>query len=324
MNNNLINESKKIANLNELRMISNKIETIQSEIKTITNDNTLDSYEKKLKISELIRKENKLKEMLLVGIPIDCNNLKEEIENNIINYLESYGLNTNVIKEKLKNIKFYITNERLSSGGLLSAYSNKVSIDYSLAEFDDMGNFIGLKQDKNDFIIYVMTHELLHLCSFKGNESVKDDALSEGFTDLFAQVISKNFKDKSERYDFLVRVCILLTNCVGIKNALDDYINHLGDFPSLKNLFEFFGLNNEQFLEFYQKMNNINQIKITEETKVKICNQKLEIIDFLKYNIFIPYIKEQEDKESYINLFNELFGDFDVYCSLEEIKNNVM
>lgn len=324
MNNNLINESKRITNLSELESISNQIETIQNEIRSITNDSMIDSYEKKLKISELVRKETKLKEILLIGIPIDCSDLKAEIEKNIIDYLESYGLNTNIIKEKLKNIKFYITNERLSSGGLLSAYSNKISIDYSLTEFDDMGNFIGLKQDKYEFIKYVMTHELLHICSFKGNETVKDDALSEGFTDLFAQVISNNFKDKSIRYDFLVRVCILLTNCVGIKKALEDYLNNLGDFPSLKNLFKFFGLNNEQFIEFYQKMNNINQTKMIDGNEEEIYNQKLEIIEFLKYNIFIPYIKEQEDKESYINLFNQLFGDFGIYCSLEEVKSNVI
>ena len=259
----------------------------------------------------------------MVGITIDCTDLKEQIEKSIIDYLSLYEINTDKIKEKLKNIEFYITNERLSSGGLLSAYSNKVSIDYSLADFDEFGNFVGLKQDKQDFIRYVMTHELLHLCSFNGNESVKDDALSEGFTDLFAQVISNNFKDRSNRYDFLVRVCILLTNCMGIKNALDDYINNLGAFPSLKNLFNLFGLNNKQFIEFYQKMNNINQINMIYKNQEEIYNMKLEIITFLKNNIFIPYVKEQEEKERYVNLFNELFGNIGIYCSLEEVKTNV-
>jgi len=327
MNNVLKNQAQGISNLFELDNISNSIITLKDQIHQISINSSLDKFERKIRIRELNEEISFLKSRLLKGISIEQPYISKEIQKSIITFLEQHGFETKKFEEKIKKLRFYVTNERLSSNGLLATYSDKVAIDYSLVNFDENGNFIGLKKEKEDFIRYALTHEFLHVCSINSNVSFKDDAISEGYTDLFAHVISGNNKDKSERYDYFVRVCTLFTNLVGIEGTVEDYFYNLETMPNLKKLFKKCGLQDEDYFEFYQLLNNIINLQIENENNENIIKKKKNLINRIKEYILIPYLKTGIDnKENYLNLFNDLFKNFNISCYLDEvnaIKNQI-
>lgn len=309
-----------IANLFELESLFNIIKNLEKQIEQISNDSSLDKFERKSRIENLIQEKNFLVIRFRKGISIEKPPIVDEIKENIILFLKQYGFNPDTFIKKIDSVQFCVTNERLISGGLMSTSSNKISIDYTLAEFDENGNFLGLKV--NSFIKYILTHELLHVCSMNLDEKYKNGVWSEGYTDLLAHIISKNNNDKSENYDFPVKVFTLLTNLVGIKNTIEDYFFNLKTMPHLFNLFNQCGLDENDFWNFYRILDKTmpNGNKNLEE----IYNSKIDLIEKIKHYIFIPYLKGLNDnKEYYINLFNNLFNDIGVSCSYEELNNSV-
>ena len=302
------NNSKKeetITSFFELQQICNEITNLQNQIKTVD----------KIERNRLQEKINALKSKLSTGMPMDCSLVKDEIENQIIVFLEKYGYKKEFILEKLKDVKFKVTNEKLNSGGFMSAVGNNISIDYSVIDFDKNGNIIGFKQEKQNFIRYVLTHELLHICSNPNNVSLKDDALSEGFTDMFAHIISKNYIDKSENYDFLVKICTLFTNMLGMEKILDDYINNLDKTPNLRSLFQ----DEYIFMDFYHELNNILELQMN---KKEVQIKKIDLLYKLKDIVFLPFLEKQQNKEEFINLFNNIFKEYGVSYSKEKIIEN--
>jgi len=322
MNNKLKTNIEKIQNIHEIINISNEIKELEIQFNNIYNDNSIDKFTKKLSMEKLNDKIISMKSKLEKGLFIECDDLRDSIINDIVNYLKSFGYKEEFILSRLENVKFVITNEKVISGGLLSALNKKINIDYTLAVFDQEGNFVKFKEDKEKFIRYVLIHEFLHLCSISDKKvSFTNDALSEGFTDLFAHAISKNHEDKSERYDFLVRVCTLFTNMIGIDKTLDDYINNLGDFSNLKQLFYEQGLDDNDFSEIYHILNEILDLQISGKDNAQLLTKKIEVIEKIKTKLFIPLLNSNENNQDmFINLFNSLFQEFSVACSLEEIN----
>ena len=156
------------------------------------------------------------------------------------------------------------------------------------------------------------------MCSKPERKSITDDALSEGFTDLFARLMSKVENNQSEKYDFSVRVCTLLANVIGIENALSDYIYNLDTLPNVRQLFG----DEIEYLQFYNEMNNILSNELKQEDLAKLYDDKVTLINKLKETIFIPFLqKDMQNKEEYINLFNNLFSEFQVTCDFSEIEN---
>ena len=315
--NNREEKPEEISNLFELQDITKKVEELQREIDNISSNVDIDKTIKIIKIQKLNEELNKLKARLSVGISADFSKIKEEIIENIINYLETFGYPKEQIIQKLNNIELFVTNERIKSGGLMATVDNRIGIDYSVIEFDSKGNIIGFKKDKEMFVKYVLTHEFLHVCSAKGNISFRDDALSEGLTDMFAHIISNNFDDKSNLYDIFVKICMILSNVVGLENILDDYVNNLDTTPHLRTLF----CDKLSFLEFYQEMNQLLHLKMNKADTNKINLIQCNLLNKLKEEIFIPFLQNKKNKEEYINLFNNFFSEYGVSCSIDEIKN---
>lgn len=310
-----------LTDLEDLKKEIKKIKQIEIELKKIFEYDSMDIFLKKIKNNELIEQMSNIKSRIIKGIPIKCKELKNKIINDIIEYLIPYGYTKEFILMRLENIRFSITDEKLISGGLLSYTNNKINIDYSLAVFDNQGRFIKFKEEKEDFLRYVITHEFLHALSIPNtNKYLTHDALSEGYTDFFAHIISNNFIDKSVLYDFSVRICTLLANMVGIDKTLDDYINNLTEFSNLRNFFYSQGLDDSSFYKFYILMNNIIELQIKKDNQSQI--KKVELLEFIKDNLLISFLKTEEvNKENYIKLFNELFSEFDITCSFEEMKS---
>jgi hypothetical protein len=318
--NNVIASKKNLSTIFEIENISKNIIYLEEQIKKIKEDNSLDKFDKKIKSMELEDKITELKSFLTRGIPINCDEIKQHAQNTIIEHLEPFGYDSKFILEKLKNVQFYVTNEMLVSGGRLSAVGSNITINYDLCNFDENGKFLNFKNDEKDFINYVIMHELLHVCSTNTKRLMANDSLAEGFTDMFARFMSKDPNNKSSRYDFLVRICTLLANVMGMENALSDYMNNLDTLPNTRKLFG----DEIAFLEFYAEMNNILSMEIEKKDPAKLYVAKVNLIGKIKDNIFIPLLKSNiPNKEVYINLFNNLFSEFEITCNLAEIENIV-
>ena len=315
--NNRVDKPKEISNLFELEDISRRIEELQSQIKKISNDSSITEDSKLMKTQKISEEINNLKSRLTAGIHVDFSKIKIEISNSIINFLKPYGYTEEIIKQKLNNVEFHVTNERLNSGGLMSAVDHRIGIDYSCIEFDQNGNVIGIKEEQSEFIKYVLTHEFLHVCSNNSSKSHMNEALSEGLTDMFAVMITGNNEGKSKWYDMFAKIGVLFSNIVGIENIVTDYFSNLDTTPNIRGLFH----DELSFLEFFQGSDEILKLKMAKADETTISTMQIELVNNIKENIFISFLKSQENKEKYIELFNNLFSEYGITCSLEEVKD---
>ena len=310
-------ENEGISNLFELENIVNQIKDIEVQIENIKNNNFIDESDKKTKIENLTTEKNNLTSKLSKGISVDLSKVKEEITESIIIFLEPFGYSREQILQKLNNVELYVTNEQVCSGALMSAVGNRIGIDYSVVKFDINGNVLGIRDDKEQFVKYVLTHEFLHICSNNGPKSHMNEALSEGLTDMFAISISGNNQDKSNWYDIFVKICILLSNIIGIEGVVNDNFTNLDTTPNIRKLFA----DELSFLEFFQGMDKILELKMNNGDKATIYTMQIDLINKIKNEIFIPFLEKQQNKEVYIELFNNLFSEHGITCSLDEVKS---
>lgn len=307
-----------ISSIYELKGIVSQMIKYLDDYKIILNDTSLDIDDKLNNLNKLKKKIVELSTKLQKGMYINIDSIKKQIIDNIIKFLKIYNIKTDLLEEELSNITFFVTDTKLclEESSKAAYYGGKIALDYQWINFDKNGNIIGLKEENIKLLSFIITHELLHatshICS-NNKTSVSGDGCSEGLTEMFAHIISGNYEDKSEKYDILVRVFELFAKLIGVEKVLDDYINNLDNYPNIQELFNACGLSEEYFLKFKSLMSDL--IKNYDNAALKI-----EVINNIKEYIFIPSVKKIENKEEYIELFNKLFSEFGVSCSLSEVS----
>lgn len=313
MNNNFIN-------LYQLNKYSEQLEIIRNKKNSIRNNIIISSSKKKEMLEELKDNENEIKSHIMDGILITDDSLKDKIINIILNFLKPYGYSEESIRLNLSDVNFVATNVSLVDGKLFNTAGNIVYIDYRFVSFDKDGYFKCFKEDNIPFLEYALTHEIFHICSAfrkdKKNISVKDDGLSEGFTDMFALMATGRYDCKSKNYDFLVKICTLLTNIVGIKNGLDDYINNIDSWNNIKSLFYQVGLNDDDFVKFHIEMSEILDLTFNSNINTNLVSilkeKQRKLTEFMYTKILIPFLNHSQVNDlELITLFDNLFVDYE-------------
>lgn len=277
--------------------------------------------------------ENEIVSYLKAGIKLDSIPNHEEVMEGISAFLSQYGYDRDsFVFDNLKDMVGNVCPMSLLGIGKAQALRTYIDLDIDFFDYDEEGKVIGVSPSKKDLFKYIVSHEFFHkLSSFKNGHDdviVLGDALLEGFTDMFAHIVSGNYTDKSDLYDFPVRVCEMFTEMMGMDSVLDDYIKETGRFPKLRNLFSACGLDNEGFMEFRSGLDSvISGVSRDRESGLPKeewgRDEKNRSLDFLRDNIVIPYCQNNPGKvDSVLSRFNELFQDMGYSCSIEDIKSD--
>lgn len=188
-------------------------------------------------------------------------------------------------------------------------------------DFDEKGNFNGIKYENIEFLTHIIFHEMFHrISAFRddiGDVNARDTALSEGFTDFFAEMLSGyNDPKKSKNYQFSKDVCHMFYILLRSDKPLDDYINNLMKYPNLKELFNQYGLDFNQFVLLFDKASNMRYKKENMDEIVALEN---EILLTLKDRLFIPFMNDHPEMTVEINnSFNALFQERELTLSEEK------
>ena len=317
---NTLNEDTNIQTIFELKEYINKLMIILKKREEIKNNKDIDYITKKITLNSLQNEENEIKSYILHGISIKDIDFKEVIIKIIINFLKTYNFTEEEIRANLSEIKLFTSDINLVYGGNLVTVGNNIGIDYEYVDFDKDGYYKSFKDNEIKFLQYTLTHEFFHKYSAFKKDSrfcVNDDALSEGFTDMLALMATNAYEYKSQKYDFLVKICTLLTNIIGMNEILDDYINHIDSWPNLKNFFNKINLNETDFNKFHTRLNKILELtnqQANNKELIDIINiKKQEIIIFIKEKILIPYLEKNTNKtEELSELFNSIFSEYNI------------
>jgi len=316
-NNNLI-ESKHPKNLFEIKEALERLKSLKKGAKG--------------KAFLVKDEEIELRSLVSSGIVLDNVPHHDEIISLISNFLCSYGFDQSFVLDNLKNMEGHVLPVEFLYGGKAQSLRSHIDLELDFFDYDEEGKVIGVSEEKKDLYRHVVTHEFFHkLSSYKNGHRdimVAGDVLLEGFTDLFTKLVLKESQIESDLYGFPVRICEMFTEIMGIDNVLDDYINHTGEFPKLKRLFNECGLGQEQFVEFGTVLSSVIS-GVSRDKKNDLSQQEWGIeeknssLDLLRNNIIIPYCRNNPDKAGNIlNKFNNLFQDMGYSCSMEDVKED--
>ena len=310
---NMLPTIKGIESIYELNDIINKLNTLTSdkESRMINSDEI-----------EILRSR------LSKGIMVQNNEIIESIINYISMFLSNYGIDEEPFRKMLHNTSFAITNLNVafnSPVGLALSSGKRVFYDASIISFNEDGKFTGFKKEDEEFLIHVTMHELFHRISAyrddKESVFVNDTALSEGFTELFASMVScYNGERKSIRYNFSKEVCGLFALLNGVGTSLKDYIDDVGVYPKLRSLFEKYGLDYKEFEKQFDYALSKRYENANEDECLMIENG---IIDMIKNGLLLPYIKDNPKRsDEIITAFSTAFMDRSIFFNDEEEKQN--
>ena len=312
-------------------MADNSINFIQTERKQIkTLRELLESSKEYLTLSKLSSYErliysNRYEELCFIlssGIEIDQEFMRP-LFISITKYLEEYGFDKETINSFLNNTNFAITDLKVAfnSNGLAQSSGRTIFLDHSVLSFDENGYFNGFKIEEKEFMEYVVTHELMHrISAFRDDKKsvfVNDSALSEGLTDYFARKITGyDGPKKSQTYQFSVDICQMFVSLLGEEALADDYINNIGAYPNLKNLFQEYSID---FTSFDKSMNDALARRYKKENLEEIMEDERNILIMLRDSLFIPYIENNPEKQEEIeNKFNTLFSNYNISFDSKE------
>lgn len=294
----------------------------EEKIEPIKTKSEFDQLLKEFKFLNSLPKEKRilaydkisfLKKRLSLGISINDFKLIDKIIECITTFLKKYNFDEKLFNSFLKNTTFSITSlsEMFGSKGIGQSSDKKIFIDISIVEFDENGYFKSFNSENLAFITHIIFHELFHRISAYRDDKppvtwAQDTALSEGFTDFFAEGLSGfNGPQKSKNYQFSKDVCNIFTLLIGMENALDDYLNNLLEYPILKKLFEKYSLD---FNKFVKHFNSLLERRYRKEDVDKIIEDENTLLIFLRDNLIIPYIENNPSKSNeIIDKFNFLF-----------------
>jgi hypothetical protein len=260
----------------------------------------------------LREKINELKRKLWAGIPLELNKLKDEITRDIFLYLEKYGYSRDFVIGNLEDVELYVSDVDIIAESKLVTVGNKIGIDSEFIDFDRKGNIIGIKDYYKLFLKYTLTHEFLHKISSNRKDkpavAVLEDALIEGSTDMYAHLISENDIDKSNIYDFLVKVCIMLRRIVGNKEFLEDYIDNLPNWNNTRKVFGECGLTDDDFSNLYFSMNKVLAYTKSGIDPEGLNKLKEEIIVFIKNKLIKNKFTKRRELREMEKIYNVLFS----------------
>ena len=275
----------------------------------------LDSLDKEKEFDKMLllrEKINELKRKLWAGIPLELNKLKDEITRDIYLYLEKYGYSRDFVIGNLEDVELYVSDVDIIADGKLVTVGNKIGIDSEFIDFDRKGNIIGIKDYYKLFLKYTLTHEFLHKISSNRKDkpavAVLEDALIEGSTDMYAHLISENDIDKSNLYDFLVKVCIMLRRIVGNKEFLEDYIDNLPNWNNTRKVFGECGLTDDDFSNLYFSMNKVLAYTKSGIDPEGLNKLKEEIIVFIKNKLIKNKFTKRRELREMEKIYNVLFS----------------
>lgn len=323
MNNDSLFERKCIKDKKELDKILSRLLEIDSERSKIEDKSSRMLYDISTK-----DEKNDLMSLIHNGIVIDDLPYKEEIVGNLYSFFGKFGVSFEDISAMTSEIDFFVSDINLGYGGKLVQTCDRIGVDYSYANFDDEGKFIGFRDELKDFFMHTFTHEFLHKMSSKEDGKaviVLDDPIVEGFTEVFAHMVSGKREVVSDTYEFPEKVCELFTEMMGLDKAVDDYLHHNQSHPNLHNLFLECGC--EDFSLFSKQLSDVmNGVRRDKKNGVTSCfalEEKDVCLAFLRDNILIPYcVKNGERSSVVLEKFNNLFGEYGYTCSIEDIKES--
>jgi len=275
-------------------------------------------------------KVTELTSFLLAGIVLDEIPRHREIIDKISSFLVENGFSEDFVIDNLRNMEGRVLPVEVLNGGKAQALRTHIDLEIDFFDYDSEGRVIGVNPEKEELYYHVVTHEFFHkLSSYKNgfNDAlVAGDAFLEGYTDYFTKLALGGSKIESDLYGFPVKVCEMFTEIMGLDKSLDDYINHTGDFPNLKNLFSECGLDKESFLEFNSNLNSIivgvRRDKLAGLSKEEWAkDEKMCTLEFLRNNIIIPYCRNNPtDADRILDKFNNLFSSSGYSCSIEDVN----
>ncbi len=275
----------------------------------------LDSLDKEKEFDKMLllrEKINELKRKLWAGIPLELNKLKDEITRDIYLYLEKYGYSRDFVIGNLEDVELYVSDVDIIAESKLVTVGNKIGIDSEFIDFDRKGNIIGIKDYYKLFLKYTLTHEFLHKISSNRKDkpavAVLEDALIEGSTDMYAHLIRENDIDKSNIYDFLVKVCIMLRRIVGNKEFLEDYIDNLPNWNNTRKVFGECGLTDDDFSNLYFSMNKVLAYTKSGIDPEGLNKLKEEIIVFIKNKLIKNKFTKRRELREMEKIYNVLFS----------------
>lgn len=323
MNNDSLFERKYIKDKIELDRIQSRLEEISTTRSSLSTKDERIMYDLKTK-----EEANELMSLIRNGIEVEDIPYKDEIIDNLYSFFGKYGLSKDSIVDMVSDIEFFVSDINLGYGGKLVQTCDRIGVDLSYASFDENGQFIGFRDGLKDFFMHTFTHEFLHKLSSKEdgkNVVVLDDPIIEGFTDMFAHMVSGRREVSSDIYEFPEKVCELFTEMMGLERVVDDYLHHNQTRPNLHNLFLECGC--EDFSLFNDLLSNVmNGVRRDKKNGVTSCfalEEKDTCLAFLRDNILIPYCSKNSERSSEIlDKFNSLFGQYGYTCSIEDIKES--
>lgn len=275
-------------------------------------------------------KDIELSGFLSSGIVLDEIPEHDNFINCISSFLETNGFSRDFVVDNLRGMEGHVIPLDFLYGGKAQALRNHIDFDFDFFDYDEEGKVVGVSEDKKELYRHVVVHEFFHkLSSYKNGHDdvmVQGDALLEGFTDLFTK-LALGDKVESDLYGFPVKVCEMFLEMMGQSKVLDDYINHTGEFPNLKNFFGECGLEKDDFLTFRVGLDSVIKGVVRDKNEGVPkeewgLQEKTSSLDYLRDNIVIPYCRNNPDKaERILGKFNSLFASMDYSCSMEDIDS---
>lgn len=266
--------------------------------------------------------KNKLESLVSRGMPIDIKDFFNDCVNSIFDYFVEFGYSKENFVS-LDGVETYTTDTRYIHKALGLFVGKNIVINYSYFEFDNNGKLIGIKADKVNELKHIIIHETLHrLSTYKKDKELcmQYDAVSEGFTDTLAHLITKDYNIVSKSYDFLNRICYMFIEMIGLPGILEDY---LVDLDNPKNLINFIKKYNVNYASFKNEFDNFIDKTNPNYEEYRTIDKKMEFVNVFKNSIIIPFCKENPEKvDRIVYLFNDLFKDFNVSLNIEDIDIN--
>ena len=269
-------------------------------------------------------KAQEIRSRLMEGIPIANFKLVDKIIELITKFLKANNFDEKLFFKMMQNTKFSIIDFRVfdDTKGLAFSAGKTISFNSSICQFDEKGNFKGVNSEHVELLSHIIFHEMFHrISSFRddiGEVNAKDTALSEGFTDFFAEMLSgNNGPNRSKTYQFSKDVCNMFYVILGTDKALDDYINNLMKYPNLQELFAQYGLDFKQFVILFDRALNMRYRKENIDEIIALEN---EILITLRDSLFIPFMNNHpEMAEEIKNKFNSLFKERELIINDEKM-----
>ena len=310
-----------ISSKEELEKIKNRIREISEmrEMLSTKEEKAIYDIENRDELAELY-------ELIRRGIPVSNIPYKKEITLELVSFFNNYGISEEQTISHINELEFFVSDIVLGHGAELVYTCNRIGINSTYVEFLEDGT-ITYKPEYKDFLIHTIRHEMLHkLSSEEAGKSFPcgEDALIEGYTEMFNHYISGKSDINNILYEFPERVCRLFTEMIGIEETVDDYIYNNKSHPNLQRLFETYGAD---FSFFRISLSNI-LVQISKEKNMGIdgclaLEQKIACLDFISNNILVPYCQQNLGEQTrLIERFNSLFSEFDYNLSVEEINKD--